>query len=104
MKKGEVDMITWRHYKAWPLEVIWRFMGGYLNVNFEEGEENEEGDDDQEKEVVEKRIRFDNKKRRSLRSSQVAPRKVGKAKENTSVVAKAKGKEKFKKMGKAKGK
>ncbi len=37
-------MITWKHYKAWPLEVMRRFMGGCLNV--EEGEENEEGDDD----------------------------------------------------------
>lgn len=79
-------------------------MGGCLNVNFEEGEENEEGDDDQEKEVVEKWIGFDNRKRRSVYSSKVAPRKVGKAKENTLVVAKAKGKEKLKKMGKAKGK
>jgi hypothetical protein len=44
MKKRELDMITWKHYKAWPLEVMRRFMGGCLNV--EEGEENEEGDDD----------------------------------------------------------
>ncbi len=88
-------MITWRHYKAWPLEVMRRFMGGCLNVNFDEGEENEEGDDDQEEEVVEKLVGFYNKRRRPLRSSQVAPRKVGKAKDNTLVLAKAKGKEKL---------
>jgi hypothetical protein len=46
VKKRELDMITWRHYNAWPMEVMRRFMGGCLNVNFEEGEENEEGDDD----------------------------------------------------------
>jgi hypothetical protein len=104
VKIRELDMITWRHYKAWPLEVMQKFMGGCLNVNFEEGEENEEGDDDKKEEVVEEPVRFDSKRRRSLRSSQATPRKVGKAKENTFVVAKAKGKEKFKKMGKAKGK
>jgi hypothetical protein len=103
VKKRELDMITWRHYKAWPLEVMRRFMGGCLNVNFEEGEEGEEGDDEQEEEVEEPRG-FGSKRRRSLRSSQAAPRKVGKGEENTLVVAEAKGKEKFKKMGKAKGK
>ncbi len=68
MKKREFDMITWRHYNAWPMEVMWRFMGGCLNVNFEVGEENEEGDDDQEEEVVEELVGFDSK-RRSLCSS-----------------------------------
>ncbi len=85
-------MITWRHYKAWPLEVMGRFMGGCLNVNFEAGEENEEGDDDKKEEVVEKPIGFYSKRRKPFCSSQVAPRKVGKAKENTLVVGKAKGK------------
>jgi hypothetical protein len=42
------------------------------------GEGGEEGDD--EEEVMENLIRFHSKRKRSLRSSQVAPRKVGKAK------------------------
>jgi len=50
---------------------------------------------------VEEPVGFDSKRRKSLCSSQAAPRKVGKAKENTLGVARVKGKEKLKKMGKA---
>jgi hypothetical protein len=45
-----------------------------------EGVKGEEGDDDEEKEVIEKLIRSHSKRKRSLLNSKLAPRKVGKAK------------------------
>ncbi len=46
-----------------------------------EGVKGEEGDDDEEdEEVMEKLIRSHNNRKQSLRSSQVAPRKMGKTK------------------------
>ncbi len=69
-----------------------------------EGVKGEESDDDEEEEVIEKLIRSHSKRKRSLHSSQVAPRKVGKAKGKAWTVAKSKGKKKLKEMGKAKDK
>jgi hypothetical protein len=55
----------------------------------EEGVKGEESDDDEEEEVMEKLIRSHSKRKRSLHSSQVAPRKVGKAKDKQKVKEKA---------------